>query len=76
MGQGYGSGSLNRKRWKRLNFYGSGSTLKKKLEAEANSEATYIIHTWKRKQKYSILFQHIPDLKALQKGVFYAQKTI
>jgi len=38
MGQGCGNGK--RKWWKRLNFCGSGSriTLKKKLEAKANSE--------------------------------------
>jgi len=43
--KGCGSGSWKRKRWKRLNFCGSGITLKK----EAGSELGSIFHkTWDR----------------------------
>jgi len=56
--QGCGSGS-----WKRLNFCGSESNLKK-LEAEANSEATNFIRSWKRQQKIFYCF-HIPVLSYL-----------
>jgi len=45
--------------WKQLNFCESGSTLKKKIEAEANSEATSFIQSWKQKQRIFYSF-HIP----------------
>jgi len=39
-----------------VKFCGSGSTLKKELETETNSEATNFIRSWKQKQKYSTAF--------------------
>jgi len=52
----YGAGMWKRKR---LNFCESGSILKKKLEAEANSAATNFMRSWKRKQNIFYCF-HIP----------------
>jgi len=47
-----------------LNFCGSKTTMKK-LEVEANSEATNFIQSWKQKQKI-LLLPHLPGDKHLR----------